>query len=198
MGEVKIVYKGESCTVDIEDISQEGLQECFSLLKPPIILVDETDKIFDFKHWRSKLKVGSIYRIKEQSKTDKEEVVKEDIGMDDTLRGIVLNSLIASKAVYKMTHEEDDGKLLKDYLYEQKKNHYFDYIISSKHGKNFYLIAKEIDENRIYVAFRGSKDLLDWKCKLQVKLPYFLILMLFLYFFTFMYFALNEFFTQIH
>ena len=172
MGEVRIVYKEESCTVDIEDISQEGLQECFNLPKPPIILVDEmTDKIFDFKYWRSKLKVGSTYRIKEKSKIDKEEVVKEDTGMDDTFRGIVLNSLIASKAVYKMAHEGNDEKLLKDYLYEQKENHYFDYIISSKHGENFYLIAKEIDEKRIYVAFRGSKDLLDWKYKLQVKLP---------------------------
>ena len=190
MGEVKIVYKEESCTVDIEDISQEGLQECFSLPKPPTILVDEmANQIFDYKYWRSKLQVGSSYRIKEQGKIDKVEVVKKNTGMDDTLRSIVLNSLIASTAVYKMEHEEEDEKLLKDYLYDQKRNHYFDYIISSKHGENFYLIAKEIDANRIYVAFRGTKDLLDWKYNLQVTLLYFLIL--FRYFFTFTYSALK-------
>ena len=182
MSEVKIVYKGESYEVDIEDISPEDLQECFDLPKPPKFLLDENaNKMINYKHWRSKLKVGCRYRIKEKGiisgtsgndKVDGEEVAKKTTGIDDSFWGIVLHSLIASTAVYKMEHKEDDEKFLKHYLYDQMENHYFEYIIPSKHGENFYLIAKEIDANRIYVAFRGSKDLLDWKYNLQVTIRF--------------------------
>ena len=41
MSEIKIVYKGESYEVDIEDISPEDLEECFTLPKPPKFLLDE-------------------------------------------------------------------------------------------------------------------------------------------------------------
>lgn len=180
MSEIKIVYKGESYEVDIEDISPEDLQECFTLPKPPKFLLDEdASKMISHKHWRSKLKVGSIYRIKEQGVTtvtsdkdsvDEEEMAKKATGMDESFRDIVLHSLIASTAVYKMEHKDSDEKALKHYMYEQMNNHFFDYIIPSKHGENFYLIAKETNVNRIYVAFRGSKDLLDWKYNLQVML----------------------------
>ena len=182
MSEVKIVYKGESYEVDIEDISPEDLQECFGLPKVPKFLLDENaNKMINCKYWRSKLKVGCIYRIKEQginsdtsgkNEVDEEEVAKTTTGIDDSFRDIVLHSLIASTAVYKMEHKEDDEKFLKQYMYDQMENHYFEYIIPSKHGENFYLIAKEVDANRIYVAFRGSKDLLDWKYNLQVMLSF--------------------------
>lgn len=170
MSEVKIVYKGESYEADIEDISPEDLQECFDLPKPPKFLLDETaNKMISYRHWISKLKVGRIYRIKEQGNNE-EEVAKKATGIDDSFRDIVLHSLIASTAVYKMEHKDGDEKLLKHYMYEQMNNHFFDYIIPSKHGENFYLIAKETNVKRIYVAFRGSKDLLDWKYNLQVML----------------------------
>lgn len=178
MSKIKIVYKKESYQVDIGNISPENLQECFDLQKPPKILLDEnTNKMINYKHWRSKLKVGSTYRIKEQGNisvnpdkdhADEEKKAKKTTGMDENFRGIVLHSLIASTAVYKMEHKNGDEILIKQYMYEQINNHFFDYLIPSKHGKNFYLIAKETNVNRIYVAFRGSSDLLDWKYNLQV------------------------------
>ena len=192
MSEIKIVYKGESYEVDIEDISPEDLQECFDLPKPPKFLLDENaNTMISYKHWRSKLKVGSIYRIKEPGNNavtsvkdgvDEEEEAKNATGMDESFRDIVLHSLIASTAVYKMEHKDSDEKFLKHYMYEQMNNHFFDYIIPSKHGENFYLIAKETKVNRIYVAFRGSKDLLDWKYNLQVMFRCFIIIFCFIYF----------------
>ena len=127
MSEIKIVYKGESYEVDIEDISPEDLEECFTLPKPPKFLLDENaNKMISQKHWRSKLKVGSIYRIKEQGNTavtsdkdsvDEEEMAKKATGMDESFRDIVLHSLIASTAVYKMEHKDSDEKVLKHYMY---------------------------------------------------------------------------------
>ena len=180
MSKIKILYKKESYQVEIGNISPENLQECFDLQKPPTILLDENkNKMINYKHWRSKLNVGSIYRIKEQGNTsvnpvkdnvDEEKKAKKTTEMDESFRGIVLHSLIASTAVYKMEHKNGDEKLIKQYMYEQMNNHFFDYIIPSKHGENFYLISKEANVNRIYVAFRGTSDLLDLKYKLQVTL----------------------------
>ena len=114
MSEIKIVYKGESYEVHIKDILPEDLQECFDLPKPPKFLLDENaNKMISYKHWRSKLKVGSIYRIKEPGNNavtsvkdgvDEEEEAKNATGMDESFRDIVLHSLIASTAVYKMEH----------------------------------------------------------------------------------------------
>ena len=200
MSEVKIVYKGESYEVDSEDISPEHLQECFELSKASKFLLDKNaNKMINGKYWRSKLKVGCIYRIKEQginsdisgkNEVDEEEVAKTTTRIDDSFRDIVLHSLIASTAVYKMEHKEDDEKFLKQYLYDQMENHYFEYIIPSKHGENFYLIAKEIDANRIYVAFRESKDLLDWKFNLQMMLSF--LLHLFIYLVSHIFCLLNK------
>ena len=190
MSEIKILYKGKWYETEIEDISPEELQECFDLPKPPkFLLVESENKLVNSRHWRSKLKEGSICRIKEGTNNvdssgevniDTNESSKKATGFDNNFRKIVLHSLIASTAVYKMEHSEDDEKLLQQYLYEQIENHYFEYIIPSKHGVNFFLIAKEIDANRIYIAFRGSQDLVDWEHNLQVRLCYsFMFLCLF-------------------
>ena len=152
------------------------------------MLDENANKMISYKHWRSTLKVGPIYRINEQSNTavtsvkddvDEKEVAENATKMDKSLRDIVLHSLIASTAVYKMEHKDSDEKSLKHYMVEQMNNHFFDYIIPSKHGKNFYLIAKGTNVDRIYVAFRGSKDLLDWKYNLQVMLRSFIIIFFF-------------------
>ena len=178
MSEVTIVYEGDSYEVNIEDISPEDLQDCFDLPSPPRYLIDDiAKKRISSKNWKSKLKVGSIYRIKGNTSVtsgngnvEKEDRKKNTTGIDDRFRGIVLHALIASTAVYKMEHKEDDKILIEQYLNEQMDNHFFDYVIPSKNGDNFCLIAKETAVNRIYVAFRGSKDLMDWKYNLQVTL----------------------------
>ena len=176
MARVTIFCNEFSSSVIIGDISPERLQECFELSKPPEFLLDkEANEIIDSKYWKELLKAGHTYHIKHQGNilhklnTDEEDAAKT-IGIDDSFGGIVLRSLIASIAVYKMEHIESDKESIEDYLTTQTRNHSFDYITPSKHGKNFYLIAKEKGFNRIYVAFRGAADLLDWKSNLQVAL----------------------------
>ena len=176
MGEVKIAYDGYSYEVNIEDISPENLQESFNLASQPEYLIDNVaKKIISSKNWKSKLNVGSTYHIKGDTSVtsgngnvDEEDRKKSTSGIDDEFRGIVLHSLIASTAVYNIHHNDDDKKLIEQYLNEQMNNHFFDYVIPSKNGDNFFLIAKETNVNRIYVAFRGNKDLMDWKYNLQV------------------------------
>ena len=174
MNKVKIVYKGLTYPVEIEDISARRMQERFNLSNPPEYLTEErAGVIIDSKYWKSELKAGSTYLIREQCDTlgnrnsDHEEIARR-IGVNDSFRGIVLHSLIASTAVYHMKYNESDNTLVKKYLDEQIENHFFEYIIPSKYGENFYFIAKEKEANRIYIAFRGTKDLLDWNYNLQV------------------------------
>lgn len=176
---VKIVYSGESYPVKINNISSEDLQECFDLPKPPkFLLNEETNEIIHSRDWEDMLKEGHTYHIKERGtncgidNVDEKKSVPKN-GISNNFRVIVLHSLIASTAVYKIEHEEHDENSVKQYLYEQTENHFFEYIITSKHGENVYLIAKEKEANRIYIAFRGTKDLLDWKCNLQVMVCYF-------------------------
>ena len=182
MSEIKIVYKGESYETEIEDISPEDLQECFDLPKPPkFLLVENENKVVSSKHWKTKLRKGSICRIKEDTNTlytsaqcnmDIKETATKFTEYDNSFRKVVLHSLIASNALIKLKHDENDEKSLKQYLHKQIENHNFEYIIRSKHGETFYLIAKELNVNRIYVAFRGREDLLDWKNSLQVRFFY--------------------------
>ena len=176
---VTITCSGESYPVKINNISSEDLQECFHLPKPPkFLLNEETNEIIHSRDWEEMLIEGRTYHIKEQGTNfgkdnvgEKKSVQKN--GTSNNFRVTVLHSLIASTAVYKVEHEEHDEESVKQYLYEQAENHFFEYIIPSKHGKNIYLIAKEKEANRIYVAFRGTKGLLDWECNLQVILCYF-------------------------
>ena len=176
MNKVNIVYKGLTYPVEIEDISATEMQERFNLPNPPAYLLDETASvIIDCKYWKSELTAGSTYLINEQCGTlvngniDQEEVARR-IGMNDSFRNIVLHSSIASTAVYKMEHNESGNIVLKEYLDKRIENHFFEYIIPSKHGENFYFISKEKEANRIYTAFQGTKDLLD--CNYNLKVIY--------------------------
>ena len=171
MGEVTIAYKDKPVTLDIEDISPDTLQEVFELPDPPKFLRDvNSNKIILSKNWGTQLKKGSLYRIKEQATST--DIVKEyltDYLTDDNFKEIVLHALIASTAAYKIKHSDNDINDLKTYLYQQMNNHYFDEVILSKHGENFFFIAKQYDANRIYVAFRNSTGLLDVSHTLQVN-----------------------------
>ena len=181
MGKVKIAYKKQIYRVEIDDLSPEDLEECFDLSNPPTFLLDDkANEIIHAKYWRKELKAGRLYRIEEQCNTfgkrniNEEEAFKK-YGIDASFRNVVEHSLIAITAGYNMEHNKGDEKSIKKYLYEENENHPFEYIIPSKHGENFYLIAKENKVNRIYIAFRGDKDLLDLKHNLQVTLCYFFI-----------------------
>ena len=72
-------------------------------------------------------------------------------------------------ADYKVSHKNDSEELLMGHLYEPMINHYFEYVIPTRHGNNFCLIAKDRIVDRFYVAFLGGKDLLNYQYNLKVR-----------------------------
>ena len=166
MDEVVIICNEVEHRFDKEDVTPEILKECFGLNEEPKILLQESNSsVIYFKKWQSKLTPGFTYHIK--SKDDGQS--SSEHKQDDTIGELVLNALIASTAVYYISHELDDEEKCKKYLMEQLTNHNFEDVILSQNGESYYLIAKEADTNRIYIAFRGSKELSDWKYNLQVR-----------------------------
>lgn len=149
---------------EIEDVLPNLLKESFDLCdKPTTLFSTNNNQVVPSTKWQTKLIAGASYYIKNPKAEEKEE--KEGLGE------IILNSLVASTAVYHMSHTEDDVEKCRQYLIEQLDNHYFESVIQSKYGENVYLIAKEIDAERIYIAFRGTKELADWKKNIQVGPP---------------------------
>ena len=168
---VTIIYKEEILNLEIEDVTPENLQEFFALPILPEILFDkDSGKKIESMQWQSHLERDGLYYIYERNNFEEEDSVRKSYPeTDEQFNEIVLNSLIASMAVYKVSHENDSEEVLMGYLYEQMTNHYFEYVIPTRHGNNFYLIAKERIVNRFYVAFRGGKDLLNYQYNLKVR-----------------------------
>ena len=170
---VTVICKEEILNLEIEDVTPENLQEFFALHIFPKVLYDGySGRKIESGHWQSHLERGSLYYVYEEKNLKEEDGVKKSYPeTDERFNEIVLNSLIASIAVYKLSHEINSEEDLMEYLYEQMTNHYFEYVIPTRHGDNFYLIAKEHRINRIYVAFRGGKDLLNCQYNLKVRRP---------------------------
>ena len=151
---------------DIEDVTPDILKDSFGLNEEPKTLLQKSNSsVIHFKKWQSKLIPGFTYHIIRkddgQSRSEQEQ--------DDCMGELFLNALIASTAVNYISHEPDDEEKCQKYLMEQLTNHNFKDIILSQNGKSYYLIVKEAGKNRIYIAFRGSKELSDWKYNLQVR-----------------------------
>ena len=170
---VTIICKEEILNLEIEDVTPENLQEFFALPILPQILFDEdSGEKIESMQWQSHLERDGLYYIYEKKNFEERDAVRKSYPeTDERFNEIVLNSLIASMAVYKVSHENGSNEDLMGYLCEQMTNHYFEYVIPTRHGDNFCLIAKEHRINRIYLAFRGGKDLLSYQYNLKVKSP---------------------------
>ena len=166
MDEVAIICNEVEHRFYIEDVTPEILKDSFGLNEEPITLLPESNgPVIHFKKWQSKLIRGFTYYIIRKDDGQSSSEKKQD----DSMGELVLNALIASTAVEYISHEPDDEEKCKKYLMEQLTNHNFKDIILSQNGESYYLIAKEADKNRIYIAFRGSKELSDWKYNFQVR-----------------------------
>ena len=164
--EVAITYDGQELRYCIEDVLPSSLKDDFDLRDEPKSLFQcDTNLVVPSRKWQSHLKPGQTYYIKVKSGESSSREEKRDTSLGD----VVLNSLIASTAVYHITHDSDSNEKLQSYLMEQLENHELDVVIQSRHGKNHYLIAKDMNSKRIYIAFRGTKELSDWKFNLQVR-----------------------------
>lgn len=181
MGDEKsifVTYKGDNHQFFIEDIEPDFLQETFDLdEKPTSIFAVNSNLVIPLSKKHERLKPGESYYIKQKNKSARLE--NEDRNTNtrygEVIRGqdenevIGLNALIASTAIYYPVNESNlpTGGNCSQYLHEQLTNHNFEYIVPNRFGENHFLIAKEIGIDRIYIAFRGTKDLNDWKFNLQ-------------------------------
>ena len=161
---VAIECSGVEHQFAIEDITAELLMDSFELkIEPKALYQCPSNLVIPSKKWQSHLKPGCSYYIKNNCVTSEDKKLKDD----ESLGEIILHSLVASTAVYHINHAKRNDEC-EIFLKEQLENHNFEYVIQSQYGENIYIMAKESNENRIYVSFCGTKDLSDWKYNVQV------------------------------
>ena len=176
---VKILYKTQFYLVEIDNISPEDLREYFNLSKLPKFLLDEeTNKIIDSRYWKEELEAGSEYRIREQF-------------LDDSYRGIVINSLIASAAVYKMEHTVLDEELVKQYLYAQIENHFLSILFRLNMEKISIWLPKKKKQTESMSLSKGAKTF--WNGSISYRSG--LLFICFIAFYIF--FSPKKFFTPV-
>ena len=137
----------------IEDVEPEFLQATFELMQPPMTLFSVTSNLaIPVAKKAERLKPGESYYIKSKTKRVDAQLdeyntyskYKDSIKHPDGKDELVLNSLIASTAVYYNVDESEmrDGGSCGKYLEEQLNNHNFEYIVRNKFGSTNFLIAK--------------------------------------------------------
>lgn len=184
-GEITIYYGNESISIDLDDLNGEILSEAFNLTKTPLTLfhidpISRNKKFTPIKK-KEKFKVGNVYHIQKRSSVSPPsmyggllpgeiEVAKEGSkpssaatkGQQDpwkwtSLHETVQNSVVLCRAVYAANDLE-----IYNYLMESLHDHNFRKILRSRHGRSHFVIAEEIDKDRVYIAFRGSHSNKDW------------------------------------
>ena len=153
-GCVSITCNDETHKFAIEDIDPDILQQTFNLLEPPSIIFQTSSNLaIPIPKRVGRLQHGESYYIKAKPRnistfTDESDAFNRNPGNafhgDTHEEQIILNSLIASAAIYHSSDEteEESGGKCGAYLTEQIDNHNFEYIVRSKFGENHYLIVK--------------------------------------------------------
>ena len=150
---VFVTYNGNTHQFFIDDIEPEFLQATFELLEAPTTLFSVASNLaIPIAKKRERLKSGDSYYIKFKKKQVNVRLDEFDsytkytnrIKYPENETDIILNSLVASTAVYYNIDESEvqDGGECGKYLQEQLNNHNFEYIVRNKYGSNNFLIAK--------------------------------------------------------
>ena len=156
MSEENIVFvtcNGNTHQFFIDDIDPEFLKATFELLEAPTTLFSVASNLaIPIAKKTERLKSGDSYYIKFKKKQVNVELDECDsytkytqrIKYPEDEKEVILNSLVASTAIYYNVDESDmqDGGECGKYLLEQLNNHNFEYIVRNKFGSNNFLIAK--------------------------------------------------------
>ena len=159
--EVTIKYGHVTHIIDIEDVNQDDLRELFNIdFDVKYLIEEETKKTILIKK-KDKIKPGLTYIIKapvtaEHSKRSSQ-VSNDGDGVNESWiydnHEIIQNCLVVSKAVYETNAS--------DYLLANLRNHNLKSIIRSQNTDCHFLIAEELDQDRVYIGFRGTEDTRD-------------------------------------
>merc|ERR1711892_180659 len=152
-GEVTVSYLGTEHKVDIEDVNSEDLKDLFGFdFEVKCLLEVETEKTVLIKK-KEKLKSGFSYVIQPPAGAV---MARPPEYLDSWVfqnQEIIQHALIVSKAVYETNPT--------DYLYTTLKDHNLKSLLRSQNGDCHFLLAEELDSNRIYLSFRGTEDTKD-------------------------------------
>lgn len=99
----------------------------------------------------------------QQNSSPSKQAKRVSLWSSNSLKEVVQNAVIVSKAVYA-----DTDHTCEKYLRENLEDHCLKSVARSLHGKCHFLVAEEMDRqsggsNRLYVAFRGTASTEDWK-----------------------------------
>ena len=164
---VFVTCNGNTHQFLIEDIEPEVLQATFELLEAPSILFSEASNLaIPIAKKAERLKSGESYYIKfrkkhvELDECDSYTRYKQHIKYPEDEKEIILNSLVASTAIYYKIDESElqNGGECGKYLLEQLNNHNFEYIVRNKFGSNSFLIAKVCNRFKGNQRFRAKLE----------------------------------------
>ena len=142
--------------VDVDDVNSEDLKELFGInFEVTKLLEVETQKTVLIKK-RNKIKDGHTYIIQQPSSIDSQ--VSRNTNCLDTSwirnnQELIQNALVVSQAVYETSAS--------DYLEMNLTNHYLKSVLRSENSDCHFLLAEEVETDRVYLAFRGTEDTKD-------------------------------------
>ena len=155
-GEVTVKFGDLEHKVDVDDVNSEDLKELFGInFEVTKLLEVETQKTVLIKK-RNKIKDGHTYIIQQPSSIDSQ--VSRNTNCLDTSwirnnQELIQNALVVSQAVYETSAS--------DYLEMNLTNHYLKSVLRSESSDCHFLLAEEIETDRVYLAFRGTEDTKD-------------------------------------
>ena len=162
--EITIQFGDVQHTLDIEDVTSDDLKDLFHLDFDVKHLIElHTGKTVLIKK-QEKLKPGLVYLLPDQASSS---FSSENKGGEPPLSNwlkrnheLIQNALIVSNAIYEVNP--------RDYLADILADHNLKSVLYSQNGKCRFLVSEELNENRVYIAFRGTDNLNDVREDLRV------------------------------
>ncbi|TRY76885.1 hypothetical protein TCAL_14728 [Tigriopus californicus] len=184
-GGITIHYGTQALSMDLDDLKEEYLVEAFNLPFTPRTMYEIIDQSAKSGTKRlipiskkEKFKVGHSYHIQRRESVppmipsippaalqhirDQPALAaggKSDLGGEwQPLPEIAKNAVVLCRAVYAA-----DDQDLENYLMTNLKDHNFEKLLRSRHGRSCFVMAEERDQERVYIAFCGSHKNEGWQ-----------------------------------
>ncbi|XP_075241655.1 uncharacterized protein LOC142336627 [Convolutriloba macropyga] len=161
--EVVVQFRGQTQTLDIDDLTSDDLKEHFGLEFEVKQLVEVSSGKSILLKKTEKFKAGYTYEIREpptSGGTKSEKQVKDLSNWLLKNKNTVQNALVASAATYQENPEI--------YLVNSIIDHNLKSLVVSACGDCSFLIAEELNSNSVYIAFRGTETINDVKEDLKI------------------------------
>nr|XP_047128036.1 uncharacterized protein LOC101241641 isoform X2 [Hydra vulgaris] len=162
---ISVWFENEVSHFKIEDLNPDTIAETIGLDFKPTTLIHKVTKNVIKLSKIDEFKVGQQYKIKSRiNSTKSKDLLLWD---SDSFKHILQNTVILSKSAYCLTDEE-----CKSFLKMNMTKHYVENIFRSQDDSCPFIVAEELISNRVYISFRGSQSISDWKeCMKAFKCP---------------------------